>query len=119
MVCRHLHPSEATPAEVVPSPVKGDVQSIEVAGFPVEELEEVEVDEQGIDNRAKLKPIKLDGSDGKVDDKNGPSHHASPTVGPLLDIHTEEARMKLNPSIELVRQGGRFSTFRDLRKYMT
>ena len=119
MMCKHLNPGEAAPAEVVPSPVKGYVQCIEVAGFPVEELKEVEVDEHSIDNRAELESIKLDWSNGKVDNKDSPSHHTSPTVGPLLDIHTKKAGMKLNPSIELVWQGGRFGSLRNLGEYMT
>ena len=54
-----LDPGEAAPAEVVARPVQRDVQRVEVAGLPVEELQQVQVDQSGVDNGGKVEPISL------------------------------------------------------------
>ena len=115
----YLNPSETPPAEVISSSVQGDVQSVEVSSLPIEEFEEIYVDQESIDNRTKLETIKLGGGNGKVESKDGPAHHACPAVGPLLDIHATQARVKLYTSIKLIRQGGSLGSLRHLRIVVT
>ena len=117
--CTDLDPGETTPAEIVASPVQGDVQCVEVSSFPIEELEEIDVDEEGINNRTKFEAIKLNGSYSKVDNKDCPSHHASPAIGPLLNVDASQTRVKLYTSIELVRQRCSLGTLRHLRVCVT
>jgi len=116
---KDLNPSETSPAEVIASPVQGDVQRVEISSFPVEKLEEIKVNEKGIDHRTKFKTIELDGCNCKIESKKGPAHHSRPAVGPLFDVNTKQARMKLNTSIELIRKGGISSSFCYLRKVVT
>ena len=85
----------------------------------MEELEEIDVDEEGINNGTKFEAIKLNGSYSKVDNKDCPSHHARPAIGPLLNVHTSKTRVKLYTSIELVRQRGSLCTLRYLRVCVT
>ena len=83
-----LDPGEAAPAQVVARPVQRDVQRVEVARLPVEELQQVQVDQSRIDNWSKVEAISLYWGDGKVEDQESPAHHTKPTVGQLLDVHT-------------------------------
>ena len=52
-----LDPGEAAPAEVVASPVQRDVQGVEVARLPVEELEQVQVDQARVHEGAEVEAI--------------------------------------------------------------
>ena len=88
-----LNPSETTPTEIIASPVQGDVQCVEVSSFPMEELEEIDVDEEGINNRTKFEAIKLNGSYSKVNNKDCPSHHARPAICPLLNVDASNTRV--------------------------
>ena len=97
-----LDPGEAAPAEVVARPVQRDVQGVEVARLPVEELEQVQVDQARVHEGAEVEAIELDGGDGEVEDEQSPAQHPEPAVGQLLDVHIEEPRMELDPSVELV-----------------
>ena len=100
----HLDPGEAAPAQVVARPVQRDVQRVEVTRLPVEEFQQVQVDQGGVDNGSKVEAISLYGGNSKVENQEGPTHHTKPTVGELLDVHTKKSWMKLNTSIVLVRQ---------------
>jgi hypothetical protein len=88
-----LNPGETTPAEIIASPVQGDVQCVEVSSFPMKELEEIDVDEEGINNRTKFEAIKLNGSYSKVNNKDCPSHHARPAICPLLNVDASKTRV--------------------------
>ena len=99
-----LNPGEAAPAQVVARPVQRDVQRVEVTRLPVEEFQQVQVDQGGVDNGSKVEAISLYGGNSKVENQEGPAHHTKPTVGELLDVHTKKSWMKLNSSIVLVRQ---------------
>ena len=88
-----LNPGETTPAEIIASPVQGDVQCVEVSSFPMKELEEIDVDEEGINNRTKFKAIKLNGSYSKVNNNDCPSHQARPAIGPLLNVDASKTRV--------------------------
>ena len=83
-----LNPGETTPAEIIASPVP-----VEVTSFPMEELEEIDVDEEGINNRTKFEAIKLNGSYSKVNNKDCPSHHARPAICPLLNVDASKTRV--------------------------
>ena len=85
----------------------------------MKELEEIDVDEEGINNRTKFEAIKLNGSYSKVNNKDCPSHHARPAICPLLNVNASKARVKLYTGIELVRQRCSLGTLRNLRVCMT
>ena len=112
----HLDPGEAAPAEVVARPVQGDVQRVEVAGLPVEELEQVQVDKERVHEGTEAKAVELDRGDGEVEDKQRPAQHPEPAVGQLLDVHTKPPGVQLDPGVELIRKRSALKPFINLRK---
>ena len=112
----HLDPGEAAPAEVVARPVQGDVQRVEVASLPVEELQQVQVDKECVHEGAEAKAVKLDGGDGEVEDKQRPAQHPEPAVGQLLDVHTQPPGVELDTCVELIGKRSALEPLVNLRK---
>ena len=106
----HLDPGEAAPAQVVARPVQRNVQRVEVPRLPVEELQQVQVDQDGVSEGSEVEPVPLDGGDGEVEDEERPAQHPEPAVGQLLDVHPEQAGVQLDPGVELVGQRRRLQT---------
>mmetsp|Transcript_7462 Transcript_7462/g.25686 ORF Transcript_7462/g.25686 Transcript_7462/m.25686 type:complete len:348 (-) Transcript_7462:234-1277(-) len=91
------HPNEASPANVEPGAVVGNVHRAEVPGLPQEKLEDIDVhendaDQHGVGDRAGL--LKLLGHETQGED--GPAHQAHSAVGPLLDV-----KVLADPGVQL------------------
>ena len=112
----HLDPGEAAPAEVVARPVQGDVQRVEVAGLPVEELEQVQVDQERVHQRAEVEAVELDRGDGEVEDEQRPAQHPEPAVGQLLDVHAQPPGVELDPCEKLIWKRSALQSLVNLRK---
>ena len=69
----YLYPTEASPAQVISSSVKGDVQGVEVSGLPVEELPQVQCDEGRVDDGAEGEAVPQDGGHAERVDEQGPA----------------------------------------------
>lgn len=100
----HLYPAETAPTEIVTGPIEGDVQRVEVASLPVEELEQVEVDQHRVDGGAEGEgeAVPLDGGEGEDGNEEGPSHHAHAAVGPLFQVDVGHAWVELDAAVEVV-----------------
>ena len=114
-----LDPAQASPAEIVTSSVQSDVESVEVSSLPVEEFQQIQVDQDCIDNGTKIESVQLEWSNRKVEDQESPAHHPEPAVCQLLDVDTQQSRVELDTSVELIWERSRLETFTHLGEIMS
>lgn len=81
-------PDETSPAKVVASSIKCNIQRVEVSSFPVIKFEEVDSLENGAGKVAFIKTVELVTSEEVNDDKPLPEHQSNPTICQLLNVHT-------------------------------
>ena len=93
------HKNKTSPADVVARPVHHDVDGTHVAGFPPEELGEVDHLQHGRHQHAVHHAVHLVRLEGEDADQQGPHCHAEATVGEHLDVKAQHSRVQFRAPV--------------------